>query len=189
MSMPPMAQMYPHISMGWIPEAVREGAEMLEDFLDADVYVHVQHLFENPQPLIKALRRYPFTLLHGDYRDANLAHQDSQQAIAFDWQEATCSLMTIDLAWFIGGDYVRDGLGEVQAISYYRRRLEEYLNKQFDDGEWQSMIELGILFHILRITCIDAYLYKHADNPKQKLNFETKLNEYNQQVRDGIRWL
>ncbi len=189
LSTPPMAQKHKNLLMGWIPEAVRGGGEILAELLDPDVYIVVHNLFENPSPLFEALSRYPYTLLHGDYRDANLGHQESEQPIAFDWQMAACSLMTIDLAWFIGGDSVRSGLGEEQAIDYYRKRLEEYLNKQFDNGEWQSMIELGIFFHVLRIICIDAYLYKHADNPKEKQIFETELKEYNQKIRDGIRWL
>lgn len=192
MSTPPMTQKYQHLSMGWVPKAIREGNEILEkQFLDLDVFTYVQDLIENPQSLMDALSRYPYTLLHGDYRIANLAHQEPEQSVVFDWQIATCSLMTIDLAWFItemNGD-ARDGLSPEKARNLYRERLETHLNIRFDDAIWQAMVELGALVHALRSIYIQASLYKNAESPDQQAFWKIELNKCIQQIRDAIRWL
>jgi hypothetical protein len=88
----------------------------MEELLNPDTFTHLKDLIENPQPL---LSHYPYTLLH---RAANLAHLD--QPVAFDRQEATRSLMTIDLAWFVKEDCIQDAMGQVQAIGFYRQCLE-----------------------------------------------------------------
>ena len=183
----PMAQKHTNSSMGVIPEWVRGGWEVMEELLDSDTFSHLKSLTENPQPLFEALSRYPYTLLHGDYRAANLAHPD--QPVAFDWQEATCSLMTIDLAWFVKEDCIQDAMGQVQAINFYRRRLETYLNSRFDDTEWRAMVDLGHLVDALRSTCFPAYWYKHTDDPNDRPGLEMEVKVRNQQVRDALRWL
>ena len=91
-------------------------------------------LIEDPQPLFEALRRYPVTLLHGDYRTVNLAYLERDCPVVFDWQEAAVSLMTVDLAWFVKADYAPDVISIEQAVSSYRGRLESYLGKRYSDS-------------------------------------------------------
>ncbi|HNB50961.1 MAG TPA: phosphotransferase [Anaerolineales bacterium] len=186
----PMAQKYKHLSLGVIPEWVRGGWELMDTLLEADVYTFLRELTENPQPLLVALKRYPFTLLHGDYRFENLAYLNGP--IALDWQEATCSLMTIDVAWFVKNGAVRETLGQAQAVQAYRKYLQGHLKRPFGDQEWQAMMDLGYLVDALRSTCFSAYWYRqHAMNHRQKemeyLENEVKLR--NQQIRAAMRWL
>ena len=183
----PMTQKYQHLTMGVIPEWVRDGWKVMEELLDRDVFLAMQNLSEAPQPLFDALSGYPFTLLHGDYRSENLAHPN--HPVALDWQESTCSLMTIDLAWFAKNGYVRDTFGEAQAIRYYRERLESNLKGAFDDLEWQAMVDLGYLVDALRSTCFAAYWYEHADREESRQWNEQAIRRRNQQVRDALRWL
>ena len=183
----PMAQKHSGLSMGVIPEWVRGGWQVMEELLDPEVFMHLKSLIDNPQPLFEALSRYPYTLLHGDYRAENLAHPD--RPVAFDWQEAAYSLMTIDLAWFVRHGYVSDTLGQRSAIDYYRARLEAYLDRPFDDAEWQTMIDLGTLVDALRSTCFAAYWYKHSDTPEGQLWNENSVKQRNRQVRDALRWI
>jgi hypothetical protein len=183
----PMAQKHTNLSMGVIPEWVRGGWAVMEALLDPDTFTHLKSLIENPQPLFEALSRYPYTLLHGDFRAANLAHPD--QPVAFDWQEATRSLMTIDLAWFIKEDCIQDAMGQAQAIGLYRNCLEMYLNRRFDDPEWQAMVDLGYLVDALRSTCFSAYWYKHTDDPNDRPRLEMEVTVRNQQVRDALYWI
>ena len=183
----PMAQKHTNSSMGVIPEWVRGGWDVMEELLDSDAFTHMKSLIEDPQPLFGALSRYPCTLLHGDYRAENLAHPD--QPTALDWQEATRSLMTIDLAWFAKQDFVQDAMGQAQAINFYRRRLETYLNQRFDDKEWRAMVDLGHLVDALRSACFPAYWHKRTDDPNDRRRLEMKVKVRNQQVRDALRWL
>jgi hypothetical protein len=183
----PMAQKHTNLPMGVLPEWVRGGWQVMEELLDRDAFTHLKSLIENPQPLFAALSRYPYTLLHGDYRAANLAYLD--QPVAFDWQEATRSLMTIDLAWFAKQDFVQNTMGQAQAIDYYRNCLETHLNQRFDDAEWQAMLDLGYLMDALRSTCFSAYWYQHTDDPNDRRRLEMEVTVRNQQVLDALRWI
>jgi hypothetical protein len=182
-----MTRNQPESSRGVLPDWITGGWEVMEELLDADVFEKLSRLSRNPLPLIAALNRYPHTLLHGDYRAENMGHSD--QPVIIDWQEATFSLMTIDLAWFVKHDYVSDTLGQESAIGYYRTRLETYLDRHFDDAEWQAMIDLGYLMDALRATCFSAYWYKHTDDPNDRSRLEMEVTVRNQQVRDAMRWL
>jgi hypothetical protein len=183
----PMAQKHKNLSMGVIPEWVRGGWAVMEELLDPGAFTHMKSLIEDPQPLFGALSRYPYTLLHGDYRAENLAHPD--RPVAFDWQEATCSLMTIDLAWFAKQGFVQAAMGQAQAIGYYRNCLETYLNQRFDEAVWQAMVDLGYLVDALRSTCFSAYWYRHTNDPNDRRRLELEVKGRNQQVRDGVRWI
>lgn len=177
-------------NMGVLPGWIRGGWEVMEELLEPDVFRQMLRLIESPQPLVEALSRYPHTLLHGDYRAENLAYHGTP--VIIDWQEATHSLMTIDLAWFVKNGYVRETIGQVQAVSYYRNRLETYLDQQFEDIEWQAMLALGYLVDALRATCFSAYWYKQhaiANNIKDRDDLEQEVKIRNQQVRDALRWI
>jgi len=183
----PMAQKHTNSSMGVIPDWVRGGWEVMEELLDPDAFTHLKNLIEDPQPLFEALSRHPYTLLHGDYRSENLAHPD--RPVAFDWQEAARSLMTIDLAWFAKQGFVQAAMGQAQAIGLYRNCLEMYLNRRFDDPEWRAMVDLGYLVDALRSTCFSAYWYKHTDDPNDRPRLERDVTVRNQQVRDALYWI
>ena len=158
--------------------------------MDQDVFVQLNQLRNNPQPLLQAMERYPYTLVHGDYRESNLAYLKPEQPAAFDWQMAARSLMTTDLAWFIDQwNYLLDEMGKTKLRCYYRGRLETYLDRHFEDSAWKAMVELGNLYNILFTTCFSAYWFKHADDPELQQYLELRLKQRNQQVRDGMRWL
>ena len=173
--------------MGVIPEWVRDGWGVMANLLDSDVYVQMHKLAENPKPLFDALNRYPFTLLHGDFREENLAY--GNHPIAFDWQEATCSLMTIDLIWFAKHGCLQNVVGVAQAFNHYRERLETYLGKAFGEQEWQAMIALGGLVDALRSTCFISLFSKHSDNVEHEQYNLMLVEQHSQYVRDARRWL
>ena len=170
-----------------IAEWVEEGWEIMADLLDRDVFEQMYRLIEDPRPLFAALDRYPHTLLHGDFRDANLAVLPQERLVAFDWQFATRSLMTVDLAWFIND--IRDLISLPQAHSFYRERLEGYLEQKLDDQHWEAMLDLGYLVNALRSTCLSAYFSKHGDNPEWRKSERAEVMEKGQQVRNALRWL
>jgi len=187
---PTVAKKYIDRGLGVLPSWVHGGWQVMKDLLDPDVFVQMNYITQNLQPLLDALRRYPFTLLHGDYRAENLAYPNYPAVL--DWQEASCALMTIDLAWFVQQDFVRESTGQTEVVKYYRRQLETYLHQRFDDTDWQAMLDLGFLVDALRSTCYAAYWYKqHAieNNIQDRDNHESKVKMRNQQVRDAMRWL
>jgi len=98
--------------------------------------------------------------------------------------------MTIDLAWFVNQDFVRETLGHIQAVNTYRQRLEANLCQRFDDPTWQAMVDLGYLVDTLRAACFDAYWYKQtSNNPAAQAHLEKAVKIRNQQVREAMRWL
>jgi ubiquinone/menaquinone biosynthesis C-methylase UbiE len=173
---------------GVVPTWVREGWEILEAILEPDAFLQMRHLNENPKPLFEALKRYPYTLVHSDYRQANLAFLEPDQAVVFDWHWASHGLMTVDLAWFTGGDYVQNSIGKVEAIRYYRDKLETYLGTIFAEDIWQAMLGLGDLVDALTI-CFPAYWSKHAEKPEWRDYFLRSVKECIQQMHNGLRWL
>jgi Ser/Thr protein kinase RdoA (MazF antagonist) len=184
----------PNNSNSPIAEWVEEGWEIMADLVDRDVFEQMYGLIEDPRSLFAALDRYPYTLLHGDFRDANLAVLPQERLVAFDWQFAARSLMTIDLAWFTGNlasFNFEDGepMSRAQADLFYRQRLETYLQKRFDDQHWEAMLDLGYLVNALRTTCLSAYFSKHGDNPEWRKSERAEVMEKGQQVRNALRWL
>jgi hypothetical protein len=173
---------------GHLPDMVIGGWKVMEEFLDPDVFSHMKKLVNNPQPLLDCLKRYPSTLLHGDYYPNNLSYQHPHNPIAIDWQLSIHSLMTIDVIRLIRCFYTDPAeLENVQ--NEYRGYLESYLNKVFDDNDWLIMMDLGYLVDVLWITCYIAAMYRFKENPEDR-KFETaRLKLCNQLVRNGVRWL
>jgi hypothetical protein len=180
-----LAQNHPGDQRGLLPGWIREGWQLMEEALDPGVFTQISRLKQNPQPLLELLSRYPFTLLHGDYASRNLAYLDPHP-IAFDWQMAGPSLMTMDLIWF--ADNVRGSMETDQVIRYYRRRLEEYLNQPFDDMDWQAMIQLGGLAVSVAMMCFPVYLYTIVDDPEERYMYGLEIEQHSQRVRDAMRW-
>lgn len=177
-----------------IAEWVEEGWEIMANLLDRDIFKELQKLVEDPRPLFAALDRYPFTLVHGDFRNDNLAVFPSRCLVAFDWQFAARSLMSIDLAWFAEDlasyqNEAGESMSRAQADAFYRQRLETYLQKRFDDKDWEAMIDLGNLVEALRRACIAAYFSKHGDNPEWRKSAKTTAVEKGQRARKALRWL
>jgi len=105
-------------------------------------------------------------------------------------QKQTDSSKGVIPEWVRGGwEVMQDAMGQVQAINFYRGRLETHLNQRFDDTEWRAMVDLGHLVDALRSTCFSAYWYKHTDEPNDRPRLEIEVKVRNQQVRDAQRWL
>ena len=159
----------------------------MSELLEREVFEAMVTLIEDPHPLLEALDRYPYTLLHGDYRDTNLAVLAGRQLVAFDWQFAAHALMTVDLAWSTNS--FRDLITLSQAQGFYRERLEGYLQQEFDDRSWEAMLDMGYLVNALRSSCLAAYFSRHGDNPEWRKNSRTEVVEKGQQAHRALRWL
>lgn len=170
---------------GPIPNWCRDGWKAMPELLDAKIFQQMIDLHEHPASLLNAIKRYSFTMLHGDYRAENLAHNG--KPVAIDWQQAKCSLMTIDLAWITKHGYIQNAMSEEDAIAYYRSRLESHLGQSFDDTDWQAMVALGYALDALSSTCLFAAFYKmngEADEYSKNL-----VLRQGQKVIDVLRWL
>ncbi|HNB50962.1 MAG TPA: phosphotransferase [Anaerolineales bacterium] len=183
----PKARKYTGNSLGVIPEWIRTGWGVMRDLLAPEVYTQMVRLFENPQPLIQAVRRYPTTLLHGDFRKENLGHNG--KPIFLDWQTATCSLMILDLAWFTKHGDIQDIMSMENALGYYRERLEHHLGQRFDETDWQAMVALGYAVDALNWCGFAANFYQMEENPENRAWFKNSIEIHSQRVMDALRWI
>lgn len=183
----PIARKYPNYPTSLIPGWVCGGWEVLPELLEPNVLAKLHNLIEDPKPLYDTLKRYPSTLLHGDYRIDNLAFHNGCPVL-LDWQESTYTVMTTDLAWLVKHSYVQKVMSREQATKYYRSHLEVYLGEPFDENEWQAMLDLGCCLDALRSIGFAAFFYKYPDDP-QKKQFEAQLaKELSQYVLEAMRW-
>jgi len=183
-----LAQGYQGAQMRNTSKVIIDSWEVLESLVEPDVFQILSSLSENPEPLAAALERYPYTLIHGDYRPDNLAYLEPDQGVVFDWHMASRSLMSVDLVFFIRGLGVRNSIGKAGAIRYYRNKLETYLGFSFDDDTWQAMLDLGHLTDAVLIAAFHAYLSKRDKEP-WKAHWEMMMKEHVQSTRNGLRWL
>lgn len=83
---------------------VLDGWDAFPAVVEPDVAALIQTLHDEPEPLCAALARYPHTLIHGDYKLANLGIQrrDRPRAILLDWTSVGIAPPAVDLAWYLG---------------------------------------------------------------------------------------
>ncbi|MBL8161824.1 MAG: phosphotransferase [Anaerolineae bacterium] len=183
----PVARDHRNYPTSPIPGWVCGGWEALPELLEPVVLATLHNLIEDPQPLYDALKRYPGTLLHGDYRIENLAYHN-RCPVLFDWQESAYTVMTTDLAWMLKQRCVQMVMSREQATNYYRSRLENYLGKPFDEYEWQAMHDLGYCLDALRSIPFSAFFYRHSDDPVSKQFYAQIVKQLGQFVLDALRW-
>ena len=169
-----------------------EGWPLLQELVAPDVIDVLDRLYADPQPLCDALARYPTTLIHGDYRGANIGINWSSpaQVVLFDWQLAAHSAATIDLAWFFAGHNVFLAPVALEALTdYYRHRLREKLGARFDDAWWEPLLSLGQLTNVLRRACLKAWAANNHADPVYRATERKLLEIYSDQVRAAVQWL
>lgn len=178
-------------SSSLLPKMLVEGWELLQGMMELDVASALRELVANPQPLLDALARYPYTLVHGDFRDANLAlPAKPRHAVALDWQYAGYAAATVDLAWFLETTPVKlSALSTGEAAEYYRQNLVRHLGSRFNMEDWQPLLELGRLVNVLRTGCFKAWFSVHVNDEVYQSIERAMLAECNDCVRAAVKWL
>lgn len=186
---PTMFNEYPHDLLTM--ERLSRGWEALLNMLAPDVREATLSLIEDPSPLFAELKKHPSTLLHADYKPANLALMaDYEPVITLDWQCATNALMTIDLAWFLMDCNVCSyNLPIEDAADYYRLRLIACLGNRFDKKLWRRMLEVGFLIDMLRKGCWHALYAVYKEDDDLKSTMRAAIAVYNDLARQGLKWL
>jgi hypothetical protein len=177
---------YPHATE-WV-DLVSKGWDALLDMIEPDVRVAIQSILDKPQILFERLATYPATLVHGDFRPANLAClPDTNQLVAFDWQVVSYAPAVIDLCWFLNSSAIRET--QYSDTQYYKEQLATRLGKRFNRDSWQSMYEVGCLVDVLRRGHWHALEVVGAEDEIQKKFWRKVVADFNDIVRQGVRWL
>lgn len=111
----------------------------------------VQQIQADPRPLLRALAYDSFTLVHGDYKLANLgvippAHAASATpcTIMLDWQDATFGPQLLDLGYFLALSSLRLPVSKEAALGLYRAALESY-GCRYPSAAWERACDLGLV--------------------------------------------
>ena len=180
---------YPHLS-GWIPNALETGWTILKDELDQNTFSSLEQLVNNPVPLYTALEKYPSTLVHGDYKVSNMSYATDGDLVVFDWQMAANSLMSIDLFWYLDKtEFYRSNYSVDRAVQFYLARLTKKLGDRIDPADIQAMMDLGHLSNALRMGVFAAQHLGSVTDEGEKKRVRTRLDNYSDAIRTGLRWL
>jgi hypothetical protein len=110
----------------FVPRAMADGWRRLPDVSPrmADV---VLPLLGDPSPLVRALARVPHTLVHGDWKAANLGTHEDGRTVLLDFGEAPGEASPLaDLSWYLALNTALLPESKDATLESYRRALEHH---------------------------------------------------------------
>ena len=141
-------------------DAVEDGWDALPTFIDAGLVSDLRALNDDPSPILAALTGSPRTLVHSDYRPANLGLRTSDDGsitvILVDWGRALFGAPTIDLGYYLGWTALERATDVDTTIAAYESRLRVGFGREIDDPKWEVHREVGILGGLLNTICFRA---------------------------------
>jgi hypothetical protein len=107
-----------------VPKVMAEGWARLPDVSPGLAEI-VLPLLDNPAPLVKGLGEVPHTLVHGDWKAANLGCHADGRTILLDFGEAPGEASPLaDLSWYLALNSDLLPESKDQALATYRAALE-----------------------------------------------------------------
>lgn len=125
-----------------IAQGIRSGWALVRDQVPVALW---QWLARPADVLWQPWAHLPQTLIHGDFRLANLAALSDGSISAFDWAFSACAPGVFDLGWFIVTNGPRIPLTNAQVLRQYRTLLEIETGCQFSTSDWQVYADAAIL--------------------------------------------
>ncbi len=109
---------------GTVPQAMAEGWQRLPQVSPAMADV-VMPLLADPRPLVAGLARLPRTLVHGDWKAANLGSHPDGRTVLLDFGEAPGEASPLaDLSWYLALNAALLPEPKDAVLESYRRSLE-----------------------------------------------------------------
>lgn len=126
-----------------VPKVMARGWSILGD-VSPSLSAVVAPLLEDPDPLVGALDRMPHTLVHGDWKAANLGRHDDGRTVLLDFGEAPGEASPLaDVSWYLALNSALLPETKDESISTYRAALERH---GIDTGGWwDAAVELEML--------------------------------------------
>ncbi len=126
-----------------VPQAMAQGWRCLPDVSPAMAGV-VLPLLAEPAPLIAALARLPHTLVHGDWKAANLGSHADGRTVLLDFGEAPGEAAPLaDLSWYLALNAALLPEPKDAVLESYRRSLERH--GVSTAGWWEDAVALELL--------------------------------------------
>ena len=131
-----------------VPTLMARGWQRLPDASPALADV-VFPLFDDPAPLLDALARVPHTLVHGDWKAANLGSHPDGRTVLLDFGEAPGEASPLaDLSWYLALNTTLLPEPKDSVLETYRRALEGH--GVATDGWWEQAVALELLGCVLQ---------------------------------------
>jgi len=148
------------------PRAVRmilEGWELLDIVLDPDVRTALRSLVHDPSPLATGLAQFPRTLVHDDFRMANLGVVPrSGRLLVLDWARAAAAPPAVDLAWHLAIERLGLPWSRERVIATYEARLRHHLRVDRLPAWWDHQLRLALLGGVMQFGPFQAAIAREA---------------------------
>jgi hypothetical protein len=175
-----------------VPQRIVEGWDLLPTLVDPDVAEITLSLMDDPGPLVAALARYPFTLVHGDWRHANqgLVRRPFTQLILLDWQLATVAPPAVEIGRCLTTNSALFPGSKEDCIDCYRHQLARRLGDRFSASWWQPQLALALLGGFVQDGWAIGLKATHWDvGANARERWQEDLQWWSTQVRRAVEWL
>jgi hypothetical protein len=126
-----------------VPRAMADGWRCLPEVSPAMAKV-VLPLLDDPSRLVAALARVPHTLVHGDWKAANLGSHPDGRTVLLDFGELPGEASPLaDVGWYLALNAALLPESKDDALETYRRALEE--SGVATSGWWDDAVALELL--------------------------------------------
>lgn len=177
-----------------LPQRILEGWDVVRRVADRDVAELTLGLLADLAPLCDALRRYPHTLVHGDWRHANQglagAPGEEGRVVLLDWQLAACAPPAVELGRYLGANAALLPGSKEESLAYYEGRLAALLGPQFSEDWWRPQLALGLLGGFVQDGWAIALkaTHWHVGADAREL-WRADLGWWSERVREGAQYL
>ena len=143
----------PHKGVHFIFDAILDGWERIDKFIDPDISEIVTEWLEAPKLLEDALNRFPHTLVHGAFMASSIGIQLEPETKFYlsNWIGATVGTPAMDLVWWIATNTGNLPVSFDEVIEIYKQALASRLGDAFSEDWWQPQLDVTLCAGFLRL--------------------------------------
>lgn len=194
-------------------EWARRGWQIFDEIAPPEAARIVRRLQQDLRPLLRAIARAPRTLVHGDYKFANLgvwqpepqpslvaesgespgdvsaaAPPAEPRTIILDWQDATFGSPLLDIGYFLAINSARLGVAKEEAIEMYKQSLASF-GYAYQPHAWARDLEVGLLAGGAMRLVWQKALGTQSDDPAVRARELAEVHWWSEQMIRASRWL
>ena len=196
-------------------EWARQGWQIFDEVAPPEARRVVKKLQQDLRPLLRALSRAPRTLVHGDFKFANLGiwqpapqpvlvAQGAQpvaeaapggdgapfepRTVILDWQDATFGSPLLDIGYFLAINSARIGVAKEETIEQYRQSLASF-GYAYQPHAWARDLEVGLLAGGAMRLVWQKALGTQSNDPTVRAREAQEVEWWSEQIIRASRWL
>lgn len=174
-----------------VPQMLSHAWDVLLATVEPAISQALGALADDPSPLCDALRTFPRTIVHADWKLGNLGLMSGTplRVILLDWARVLAAPPVVDLAWYLAVNCDRLPVSKEDTMSCYRRCLETRLGRRIEERHWQAQLDLSLLGSFLQLGWSKALGVAHATSKEARRREEAELSWWTARIRPGIERL